>query len=143
MTDRSQLEEGDFAQLLLNSERKDAHTRYTTVGTHRDDLIFEIKGHPVKKFGSQGQQKSYIIALRLAQYEWLKAKLNVTPVLLLDDIFDKLDQTRVERLMKLVHDQFFGQVLVTDTDEDRIRDIFAKNGLESKVFHVNEGTIVG
>lgn len=138
---RSQLSEGDFGQLLLNSERKDAQTRYTNVGTHRDDLIFEIKGYPVKKFGSQGQQKSYIVALRLAQYEWLKAQLNVTPVLLLDDIFDKLDQTRVERLMKLVHDQFFGQVLVTDTDEDRIREIFAKNDLESRVFRVKDGVI--
>lgn len=138
---RSQLNEGDFSQLLLNAERKDAQMRYSTVGTHRDDLIFEIKGHPVKKFGSQGQQKSFIIALRLAQYEWLKAQLSVTPVLLLDDIFDKLDQTRVERLMKLVHDQFFGQVLVTDTDEDRIREIFAKNDLESKVFHVTDGVV--
>ena len=71
----------------------------------------------------------------------MKAQLNVTPVLLLDDIFDKLDQTRVERLMKLVHDQFFGQVLVTDTDEDRIREIFAKNELVSKIYHVTEGEI--
>lgn len=138
---RSQLNDGDFAQLLIQSERKDAQTRHSNVGTHRDDLVFEIKGHPVKKFGSQGQQKSYIIALRLAQYEWLKAQLNVTPVLLLDDIFDKLDQTRVERLMKLVHDQFFGQVLVTDTDEDRIREIFAKNDLESKMFLVKDGLV--
>ena len=138
---RSQLNDGDFGQLLLNAERKDAQMRYSTVGTHRDDLIFEIKGHPVKKFGSQGQQKSYIIALRLAQYEWLKAQLSVTPVLLLDDIFDKLDQTRVERLMKLVHDQFFGQVLVSDTDEERVRDIFAKNELESKLFRVSEGGV--
>jgi len=141
LTYRSQLNEGDFSQLLVNAERKDAQMRYSTVGTHRDDLIFEIKGHPVKKFGSQGQQKSYIIALRLAQYEWLKAQLNVTPVLLLDDIFDKLDQTRVERLMKLVHDQFFGQVLVTDTDEDRVREIFAKNELESTLFRVKDGVV--
>ena len=72
----------------------------------------------------------------------MKAKLNVTPVLLLDDIFDKLDQTRVERLMKLVHDQFFGQVLVTDTDEDRIREIFAKNDLESKMLKVGDCKVV-
>ena len=141
LTYRSQLKDGDFNQLLINAERKDAQMRYSTVGTHRDDLVFEIKGHPVKKFGSQGQQKSYIIALRLAQYEWLKAQLNVTPVLLLDDIFDKLDQTRVERLIKLVHDQFFGQVLVSDTDEDRVRDIFAKNELKSKMFRVNDGIV--
>ena len=77
LTYRSQLKEGDFAQLLINSERKDAQTRYTNVGTHRDDLIFEIKGHPIKKFGSQGQQKSYIIALRLAQYEWLLSLIHI------------------------------------------------------------------
>ena len=138
---QSQLEDGDFEGQIKRATGMDRRKLYSTVGIHKDDLLFQISDRPIKKFGSQGQQKSYIIALRLAQYEWLKAQLNVTPVLLLDDIFDKLDQTRVERLMKLVHDQFFGQVLVTDTDEDRIREIFAKNDLESKMFQVNEGVI--
>jgi DNA replication and repair protein RecF len=110
-------------------------------GTHRDDLIFQIKGHPVKKFGSQGQQKSFIIALRLAQYEWLKTHLKTLPVLLLDDIFDKLDHNRVERLMKLVSDQFFGQVLVTDTDIDRVEKIFSASNLPCKVFTVQNGQV--
>ena len=91
----------------------------------------------MKKFGSQGQQKSFIIALRLAQYEWLKQHLNTTPVLLLDDIFDKLDHSRVERLMKLVSDQFFGQVLVTDTDLERVEKIFSDSKLQCKLFRVN------
>ncbi|MDG1427635.1 MAG: DNA replication/repair protein RecF [Crocinitomicaceae bacterium] len=138
---RSQLNERPLDELLLEFERKDAHTRYSNAGTHKDDLLFEIKGHPVKKFGSQGQQKSFIIALRLAQYEWLKQKLGVTPVLLLDDIFDKLDHDRVKRLMTLVADHFFGQVLVTDTDEDRVRQIFSSNDLESKIFKVADGAI--
>lgn len=138
---RSQLNEHSMEHLLQAFEQKDAHTRYSNAGTHKDDLLFEIKGHPVKKFGSQGQQKSYIIALRLAQYEWLKNHLEVTPVLLLDDIFDKLDQSRVERLMKLVTDQFFGQVLVTDTDEDRVRQVFEDNGLKSRLFRVESNEI--
>ncbi len=103
---KSQLHEHSFEKLLELHERKDAHARYSTAGVHRDDLVFKIKGHPIKKFGSQGQQKSFIIALRLAQYEWLKSHLNTLPVLLLDDIFDKLDHSRVERLMQLVSDHF-------------------------------------
>jgi DNA replication and repair protein RecF len=138
---KSQLSEAPFVDLLKQYEKRDAYTRYSNVGVHRDDLVFQIKGHPVKKFGSQGQQKSFIIALRLAQYEWLKSHLNTQPVLLLDDIFDKLDHTRVERLMKLVSDQFFGQVLVTDTDLERVEKIFSESNLECKVFQVEEGIV--
>ena len=141
LTYKSQLIEHSFSDLLLMYEKKDAHTRYSNAGTHRDDLIFEIKGHPVKKFGSQGQQKSFIIALRLAQYEWLKHHLGVLPVLLLDDIFDKLDHSRVERLMHLVADNFFGQVLVTDTDEERVRKIFSKSHLEYNIYQVDSGSV--
>lgn len=138
---KSQLNEHPLAELLEMYQRKDAHTRYSNAGIHRDDLSFQIKGHPVKKFGSQGQQKSYIIALRLAQYEWLKSHLNTLPVLLLDDIFDKLDHSRVERLMQLVSDQFFGQVLVTDTDLERVEKIFGDSNLRCKLFSVAEGTV--
>src|SRR5690554_7060223 len=91
-----------FEELLKQTERQNQRKQYTTVSTHRDDFIFTIKGHPIKKFGSQAQQKSYLIALKLAQYEWLLARLNRKPVLLLDDIFDKLDNERVERLMQMV-----------------------------------------
>lgn len=138
---KSQLQDGDFNELLEKYERKDAITRFTNVGIHKDDLIFEIKGYPIKKFGSQGQQKSFIIALRLAQYEWLKEHLQTTPVLLLDDIFDKLDNQRVEKLVTLVHDNFFGQVLITDTDLQRIQEILSKAGLQSRIFQVEEGEI--
>ena len=138
---RSQLNEKSFGELLVEFERKDAYSHYTNAGTHKDDLIFTIKGHPVKKFGSQGQQKSFIIALRLAQYEWLTRHLNTKPVLLLDDIFDKLDQQRVQRLMDLVSNNFFGQVIVTDTDEERIRTIFSENNFSGKMFEVNAGKI--
>lgn len=137
---RSQLNEVNFEDLLKQYERKDALSHYSNAGIHKDDLLFTIKGYPVKKFGSQGQQKSFIIALRLAQYEWLSKHLETKPVLLLDDIFDKLDQGRVERLMNLVSNDFFGQVLVTDTDEARIREIFSRN-FQGKVFEVNLGQV--
>ncbi len=136
---RSQLNESSFSELLEQYERKDAMTRYSNAGIHRDDLLFEIKEHPVKKFGSQGQQKSFLIALKLAQYEWLKNHLNVRPVLLLDDIFDKLDHHRVERLIKLVADQFFGQVMITDTDLNRVETILQENNLDARIFRVEEG----
>lgn len=138
---RSQLNEDRMESLLRKFEKKDAHTRYSNVGTHKDDLVFQIKGNPVKKFGSQGQQKSFLIALRLAQYEWLKKHLNTTPILLLDDIFDKLDQERVQRLMRLVSNQFFGQVLVTDTDKQRVEGVFQKSELNYRLFQVKEGDV--
>ncbi|MCE2712662.1 MAG: DNA replication/repair protein RecF [Cryomorphaceae bacterium] len=138
---RSQLNDSDLLTLLKENERKDLYTQYTNAGIHKDDLVFTIKGHPVKKFGSQGQQKSFIIALRLAQYEWLKQHLNTTPVLLLDDIFDKLDQERVKKLLSLVSDHYFGQVLVTDTDEERIRTIFDRTETEHKLFLVDQGRV--
>lgn len=138
---KSQLHDASFEQLLKDAERKDHQKQYSTVGTHKDDLVFTIKGHPIKKFGSQGQQKSYLIALRLAQYEWLKNHLNVRPVLLLDDIFDKLDHQRVERLMQMVSDEDFGQVLITDTDEERIASIFRQNEITYKAFTVENNEV--
>ena len=138
---RSQLNEMSFDDLLKAFEKKDAITHYSNGGTHKDDLLFTIKGHPIKKFGSQGQQKSFIIALRLAQYDWLKKQLNVNPVLLLDDIFDKLDQIRVKKLLNLVSNNYFGQVLVTDTDEERLRKIFQTGDFESKMFSVDQGIV--
>lgn len=138
---RSQLHDSTFEDLLKTFERKDALTHYSNAGTHKDDLVFSIKGHPIKKFGSQGQQKSFIIALRLAQYEWLKQHLGVNPVLLLDDIFDKLDQHRVKKLLQLVSDHYFGQVLVTDTDLDRLRSVFSENEIGLRIFEVSEGVV--
>jgi DNA replication and repair protein RecF len=84
------------------------------VGTHKDDLSFEIDGHPIKKFGSQGQQKSFLIALKLAQFEFLK-KQSVKPILLFDDIFDKLDESRVAKIIEMVNSDTFGQLFISDT----------------------------
>ncbi len=138
---RSQLNVGDFTQLLKESERKDAATQYTNVGIHKDDLVFTIKGHPVKKFGSQGQQKSFLIALRIAQYDWLKQHSGQKPILLLDDIFDKLDNERVAKLLELVTTDYFGQVMVTDTDPRRMLELFESLQVEKKLFQVENGDV--
>lgn len=138
----SQLDEVDFATLLQNSRAKDCMMGYSTTGVHKDDLIFELHGHSIKKVGSQGQQKSFLIALKLAQFHELTRVLKVKPVLLLDDIFDKLDNERVTRLMRLVSKQIFGQVLVTDTDVERVRSIFNAIDVPIRLFYVESGKIV-
>ncbi len=134
---KSQLFEAPFATLLDSHRRKDAQSQFSTVGTHKDDLVFTIKNNPIKKFGSQGQQKSFIIALRLAQFDWLTRRLNKKPVLMLDDIFDKLDAGRVEKLVSLVSQNVFGQVLITDTDVERIRQLFEAVDVKYNLFEVN------
>lgn len=132
----SQLNTNSLTNLLNEASRKDSRVGYTTVGTHKDDLIFQINGNPIKKFGSQGQQKSFLIALKLTQFEYVTLLLNKKPILLLDDIFDKLDHGRVERLMKMVSDHIFGQVLITDTDEERIEKVFKNIPVNKSVFKI-------
>ena len=107
--------------------------QYTTVGIHKDDLSFEIGKYPVKKFGSQGQQKSYLIALKFAQFEFIKKQSNFTPILLLDDIFDKLDEYRVSQIIELVNNDEFGQIFITDTHSDRIENILEQS---NKLFQI-------
>jgi len=138
---KSQLNTHNFSELLPSFHKKDSYTQYSNAGTHKDDLIFTIKGHPIKKFGSQGQQKSFIIALRLAQFEWLKTMKNTNPVLLLDDIFDKLDHSRVKKLVELVTNEFFGQVIISDTDKDRMIKLINSIHIESKLFETKNGSV--
>ena len=141
ITYESHLKEGEFAKQLDDARRKDSAVGYTTVGIHKDDLVFMIHGHPIKKYGSQGQQKSFLIALKLAQFEMISNLLEMKPILLLDDIFDKLDHLRVERLMKMVSDHAFGQVFITDTDSDRIEKVFNEIDIERFVFQLEKGKI--
>ncbi len=115
----SHLFEQDLNTLLKNIINKDKALQYTSVGIHKDDLHFNIEGHPIKKFGSQGQQKSFLIALKLAQFDFIKAQSGVNPILLLDDIFDKLDEHRVSQIIKLVDDENFGQLFISDTHAER------------------------
>ncbi|MFT4599853.1 MAG: DNA replication and repair protein RecF [Arenicella sp.] len=141
ITYESQLSEGSFAEKIELAKRKDSAVGYSTVGIHKDDLTFLIHEQPIKKFGSQGQQKSFLIALKLAQFEMISSLLEMKPILLLDDIFDKLDHHRVEHLMKLVSDHAFGQVFITDTDVDRIDKVFSEIDIEKFVFKVEEGSV--
>lgn len=120
---KSHLQEGSFLEQLSDSLQKDRVLQYTTVGVHKDDLKFKLDGYPVKKFGSQGQQKSFLIALKLAQYNFIKAKANTTPILLLDDIFDKLDDRRVGHLIELVNRDSFGQIFISDTHKERTEEV--------------------
>ncbi len=120
---QSSLENGNLETQLLEKQRKDRALQYTSVGTHKDDLIFELEGHVIKKFGSQGQQKSFLIALKLAQFHFIKQKSNTTPILLLDDIFDKLDANRVAQLIHLVNAQEYGQIFISDTHAERTEEV--------------------
>lgn len=99
-------------------------------------MSFEITGYPIKKFGSQGQQKSYLIALKLAQFEFIKKQAALTPILLLDDVFDKLDEQRVAQIIDLVHEEEFGQIFITDTHADRTEEVIKKHNLEYQLFHL-------
>lgn len=138
----SHLNDADFASRLEESLEKDRRTQYTNVGIHKDDLKFAInEGHPLKKFGSQGQQKTFLIALKLAQFDLVKEVTGRIPILLLDDIFDKIDDVRVRHLMKLVSDHNFGQIFITDTHAERIERIFEEITESVKVFHIEKGTV--
>ena len=119
LTYNSNLFKDDLITLLKQNINKDKALQYTSVGVHKDDLIFTIDDHPIKKFGSQGQQKSFLIALKLAQFDCLKSQSGTNPILLLDDIFDKLDENRVAQIIKLVDDENFGQIFISDTHADR------------------------
>ncbi|MBL0342079.1 MAG: DNA replication/repair protein RecF [Bacteroidetes bacterium] len=137
----SQLNNKDFSELLISSRSKDLDFLYTTVGIHKDDLVFNLKGYSARKFASQGQQKSLVIALKLAHFSYLCENGFPKPIVLLDDIFDKLDENRVERLMELVCKKEFGQLFITDTHANRISEIFAKINIPVKLFQVNDGAI--
>jgi len=133
---KSQLKEFDFLSLFEQNLERDRVLQYTSVGVHKDDLIFEIDGYPVKKFGSQGQQKSYLIALKLAQFDFIKAQSKVKPILLLDDIFDKLDDIRVTQIINLVNKKEFGQLFISDTHKERTEEIVKITKQDYKIFEL-------
>ena len=130
-----------LAQLLEQAWERDRHAQHTTVGPHKDDLVFTIDGQPLKRFGSQGQQKTYLIALKLAQFDLTLERTGQRPILLLDDIFDKIDPQRMRHLLKLISDQRFGQVLITDTDATRLHIALDGLDLDRRFFHLAHDTI--
>jgi DNA replication and repair protein RecF len=131
---KSDLFEDDLNTLLAKSVNKDKAIQYTSVGIHKDDLNFEIETYPIKKFGSQGQQKSFLIALKLAQFDFIKQQSGVTPLLLLDDIFDKLDEDRVAQIISLVDNDDFGQLFISDTHAERTENVVKQIHQSYKIF---------
>jgi DNA replication and repair protein RecF len=138
---QSQLNELDFAELLQASRKKDQIVQYTTSGIHKDDLVLNLNKTNIKIIGSQGQQKTYLVALKLAQFDFLKGVNETLPLLLLDDIFDKFDATRVRQILKLVADDSFGQIFITHTNLDRMNAILEELGIDHKLFRVSDGEV--
>ena len=130
----SQLEDHSLLALLEENIAKDRAAHFTTVGIHKDDLSFEIGHYPIKKFGSQGQQKSFLIALKLAQFEFVKKKCGEKPILLFDDIFDKLDETRVGKIVEMVNNDEFGQMFISDTHAERTEAIIKSTHQSYSIF---------
>jgi DNA replication and repair protein RecF len=137
----SHLNETPFIDVLKNALNRDRVMEYTTVGVHKDDLEFTINGYPLKKYASQGQQKSFLIALKLAQFDFIKNIKQVTPILLMDDIYDKLDDLRVQQLMNLVSTEQFGQLFITDTHPTRLSNLFKTGNVDYKVFNISKGNV--
>jgi DNA replication and repair protein RecF len=139
----SGLHKFSFTELLANALSRDRAVQHSTAGIHKDDLEFLMNGHPVKKTGSQGQQKTFLLALKLAQFEFMRRQLPEAeaPILLLDDIHDKLDETRVKKLMHLISNPRFGQVFITDTHPRRLATVFQHLDLDYRLFDVEAGCV--
>jgi len=132
----SHLFEKDTKTLLEENLAKDRALQYTSVGVHKDDLSFQIDHFPIKKFGSQGQQKSFLIALKLAQFEFVKKQSGEKPILLFDDIFDKLDESRVSKIVAMVNDEQFGQLFISDTHQERTENIVKTTHQSYTIFNL-------
>ena len=133
---QSDLFEKDTLTLLEENISKDRALHYTSVGVHKDDLSFEIDNYPIKKFGSQGQQKSFLIALKLAQFDFVKKQSGEKPILLFDDIFDKLDEFRVSKIIEMVNNEEFGQLFISDTHPERTENIVKTTHQSYKIFNL-------
>jgi DNA replication and repair protein RecF len=138
---RSHLDENDLSELLASSRSDDRRLGHTSKGVHRDELVMQLGGYAIRREGSQGQNKSFLVALKLAQFDFLRRKGGETPLLLLDDIFDKLDSARVEKIIELVAGDLFGQIFITDVNREHIDNILEGVNGEYKLFEVNAGNV--
>ncbi len=136
----SSLDKAPLDQLLASSYEKDRILKHTTAGVHRDDFIFTMNGHPIRRYGSQGQQKSFLVSLKFAQYEIMKKKYGFAPVLLLDDVFDKLDMGRISNLLQMVASNDFGQIFITDSNKVRMSGIVDGLTQDRAYFETVSGT---
>ncbi len=137
----SHCQRGPLLEVIQRDRHKDRAIGYSLHGIHRDDLEIMLDGHPMKREGSQGQQKTFVISLKLAQFELLKQAMQATPLLLLDDIFDKLDAQRVEQIVSLVSGEAFGQIFITDTNREHLDKILTVSTHDYKIYHVEDGEI--
>ncbi len=134
--------QGNLLEVLKANREKDRIMGFSLKGVHRDDLVMKLSSYPIKKEASQGQNKTYLVALKLSQFDFLKRTgSQTTPLLLLDDIFDKLDTSRVERIVELVAGDKFGQIFVTDTNRDHLDKILKRLRKDYKIFHVENGAL--
>lgn len=137
----SHCQRGPLLEVIQRDRTKDCAVGYSLHGVHRDDLVFTINSHPMRREGSQGQNKTFVVSLKLAQFDFLKRASNTTPLLLLDDIFDKLDSSRVEQIIRLVSSDAFGQIFITDTNREHLDQILGATALDYRIFHVERGEI--
>ena len=125
-----------YPEGLQSASVADARSGFSNFGVHKDDFLFLINGQPVKRYGSQGQQKSFSLALRLAQFDYSYERKKIKPILLLDDIFDKLDKARISELLNMVGQDHFGQVFISDTDESRVKQILGEFGIQHRILKI-------
>ena len=137
----SNLYQSSLKELLADALAKDRAVQHTTVGIHKDDLLLLLGEHPIKKLGSQGQMKTYLVALKMAQFEFIKEISGLKPILLLDDIFDKLDQFRVGQIVATVAGEQFGQIFITDTNREHLDSIIRKIETDYRIFNVENGNV--
>jgi DNA replication and repair protein RecF len=136
---QSQHEQADMQQRMVQTRERDLILGYSTQGIHKDELEMQLDGFPIKRVGSQGQNKTYLVSLKLAQHFFLQRAHNFAPILLLDDIFDKLDSKRVERIVQLVSSNSFGQIFITDTNREHLDSILSKLHNDTRIFTVTNG----
>lgn len=137
----SHARDASLLEVLKESRARDQIMGYSLRGVHKDELNMLLGDFPIKREGSQGQNKTYLVALKLAQFDFLKRTGTTVPLLLLDDIFDKLDASRVEQIIKLVAGDSFGQIFITDTNREHLDRILHKVGSDYKMFRVEQGTV--
>jgi DNA replication and repair protein RecF len=138
----SHCQRGPLLEVIQRDRQKDRIMGYSLHGVHRDDLVFTLGGHPIRREGSQGQHKTFVVALKLAQFDFLRrTNGGTTPILLLDDIFDKLDANRVEQIVSLVASEEFGQIFITDTNREHLDKILAASSHDYKIFLIDDGEV--
>jgi len=139
---QSQLADGDYRSMLQATVDKDLILQFTTVGIHKDDLLLKLNDFPIKRTGSQGQQKTFLVALKLAKFDFISLHNGQKPILLLDDVFDKFDADRVNQIIRLVSDSHFGQIFVTDTHPERMEEILSSLHIDYKIFNLSNDQVL-